>query len=68
MRNTKQYIYKTKYVLIQQFWTYTNAYIDIGSRCMYKGHFNRTVFIKAREAQSVQHQATNLKVVGSSPM
>ena len=33
---------------------------------MFKGHFNRTAFIKARVAQSVQRQATNLKVVGSS--
>ena len=34
---------------------------------MYNGHFNRTAFIKARVAQSLEHQATNLKVVGSSP-
>ena len=34
---------------------------------MSKGHFNKTAFIKARVAQSVQCQATNLKVVGSSP-
>ena len=33
---------------------------------MYKGHFYRTAFIKARVAQSIEHQATNLKVVGSS--
>ena len=49
--------------------TYTNEYIDIGSTCtsMFKGHFNRTTFTKARVAQSVEHQDTNLKVVGSSP-
>ena len=36
---------------------------------MFKGYFtcNRTSYIKARIAQSVQRQATNLKVVGSSP-
>ena len=33
---------------------------------MYKGHLNRAAFIKVRVAQSVEHQATNLKVVGSS--
>ena len=32
-----------------------------------KPYFNRTVFIKARVAQSVEHQARNLKCVGSSP-
>ena len=34
---------------------------------MHKGHFNRTAFIKTRVAQTVAHQATKLKVVGSSP-
>ena len=36
-------------------------------QCMYKSHFNGTAFIKARVAQSVEHRATNIKVVGSSP-
>ena len=35
--------------------------------CMFKGNSNRTVFIKARLAQSAEHRALNLKVVGSSP-
>ena len=30
--------------------------------------FNKTAFIKAREAQLVEHHASNLKVVGSSPI
>ena len=47
--------------------TYTNVYIGIGSSCLYKGNLDRTIFIKSREAQSVQHWTTNLKVVGSSP-
>ena len=34
---------------------------------MFKGHFNRAAFIKARVAQTVEHQDTHLKVVGSSP-
>ena len=34
---------------------------------MFKGSFNRTAFIIARLAQSVDHRATNLKVLGSSP-
>ena len=34
---------------------------------MYKGHLNKTVFIKARVTQSVEHHARNVKVVGSSP-
>ena len=33
---------------------------------MYKGHFKRAAFIKARVAQSVDHQARNLNVAGSS--
>ena len=33
---------------------------------MYKRDFNTTAFIKARIAQSVKHQARNLKVVCSS--
>ena len=33
---------------------------------MFKCHFNRTAFVKARVAQSVQREAANLKVVGSS--
>ena len=32
-----------------------------------QGHFNMIVFIKARVAQSGEHQAVYLKVVGSSP-
>ena len=35
---------------------------------MYKGHLNRTTFIKAPVAQSVEHRTSNLKVVGSSPI
>ena len=35
--------------------------------CMYKGHFNKTAFIKAPVAQMIAHQATKLKVVGLSP-
>ena len=34
---------------------------------MYKGHFDRTAFIKARVAQSVEHHARILKALGSSP-
>ena len=34
---------------------------------MYKRHINKTAFIKARVAQSVEHYARNLKVVSSSP-
>ena len=34
---------------------------------MYKVYFNRTAFIKARIVLSVEHQAGNIKVVGSSP-
>ena len=33
---------------------------------MYKGHFNRTAFIKARLVQSIEHRNKNPKVVGSS--
>ena len=33
---------------------------------IYKYHFNKTAFIKARVAQSVEHQARNLKDVGWS--
>ena len=35
---------------------------------MYKGHLNRTDFIKARVSQLVEDQATNLKVAGSNPI
>ena len=42
-------------------------YIGIGSTCIYKDHFNRSAFIKARVVQSEEHQATNLKEVSSSP-
>ena len=52
---------------IRHSWTYTNVYIGIRSTCMYKCHLNRTAFIKARVAHSVEHQVTNLKVVGSGP-
>ena len=34
---------------------------------MFKGNSNRTAFIKALLAQSVDHRATNLKDVCSSP-
>ena len=34
---------------------------------MYKGHANRIAFIKGRVAQTLEHHARNLKVVGSSP-
>ena len=54
-------MYKTKYAILHHSRTYTNIYIGIGSTCMYKCHFNRTPFIKAREAQSVEHQARNIK-------
>ena len=47
--------------------TYTNLYIGISSTCVFKGNFNRTPFINARLSQSVEHRATILKVVGSSP-
>ena len=33
---------------------------------MFKRNFNRTAFIKARLAQSAEHRATILKVVGSN--
>ena len=46
----------------------TNAYIDIGSACTYKGHLNRTAFIESRVAQSVENRNSNLKVVGLSPI
>ena len=45
--------------------TNTNVYIGIGSTCIFKGNYNRTTFIKVRFAQSVEHRATHLKVVGS---
>ena len=62
-------MYKTKYALLHLSRTYTNVYIGMGSTCMYKAHFNRTSFIKARVllAQSVEHQTTNLQVDGSKP-
>ena len=34
---------------------------------MYKSHFISIAFIKARVAQSDEHGATNVKVVGFSP-
>ena len=34
--------------------------------CMYIGHLNRIPFIKTRVALSVEHQTSNLRVVGSS--
>ena len=34
---------------------------------MYKGYINKTVFIKAQIAESVEHQTKSLKVVVSSP-
>ena len=34
---------------------------------MYKKHSNKTAFMKARVAQSVEHRVRNHKVVGSSP-
>ena len=34
---------------------------------MYKGYLKRTAFITARVVQLVEHQARNLKIVGSSP-
>ena len=43
----------------------TNVYISVGGAGLYKGHFNRTAFIKSRIAHTVEHQATYLKVVGS---
>ena len=48
-------MYKTKYALLHLSRTYTNVhvYICIGSTCMYKGHLNMTVFIKARLAQYI---------------
>ena len=66
MYNTNEYMYKTKYAVLHRSRTYTKAYIDIERTCMYKGHFKGTFFVKAWVAQSVQHQATNLKVVGLS--
>ena len=62
-----QYMHKTKYDVLHHPRTYSNVYIVIGSTCMYKGHLNRTAFVKARVAQSVEDQATNHKIVGSSP-
>ena len=41
--------------------------MGIESTYMYKGHLNRTPFIKACVAQSVEHPTSNLKVVGLSP-
>ena len=67
IRYTKQFMYKTKYAVLHHSGTYTNVYIGIGSTCMYKRHFNRIAFVKARVAQSVEHQARHFKVVGSSP-
>ena len=60
--NTKQYVYKIKYVLPHHAWTYTNVCIGIGSTCMYKGHWNSTTFIKARVAQSVYHQRIRTRI------
>ena len=60
--NTIQYMYRTN-----TFYFITNVYIVIGSACVYKRHFNKTAFFKVRVAQSVEQQARNLKVSGSSP-
>ena len=58
-------MYKTKYALLHHSRTDTNAYIGIGSTCMFKGNFDGTTIIKTRLAQSVEHWATNPKVVGN---
>ena len=34
---------------------------------MYIGHFYNSAFNKRREAQSVEHQTTDLRAVGSNP-
>ena len=65
--NTIQYMYKIKYAVCHHPRTYTNVYNGMGKTCMFKGHFNRTSFVKAWVSQSVEHQAKNLKIVGSSP-
>ena len=44
---------------------YTHVYIGLGRTL--KGHLNSTAFNKARVAQLVDHQTSNLMVVGSSP-
>ena len=43
-------------------------YPRIGGTCMYKSPFNSTAFVKARVAQSIEYRATNLNIVGSSPI
>ena len=63
--NTKQCMYKTKYVLLHHSRTYTNVYIGIGSTCMFKCNFNRTAFIKVRLAQSVEQRATISRLCSS---
>ena len=59
-------MYKTKYALLYHSLTYINVYIGIRSECTLNSKFNKTTFIKALLAQSVEHLATNLKVVGTS--
>ena len=50
-------MYKTKYAPLHHSRTYTNVYIGIRSTSMSKVIFkNGTAFIKARGAQSVEHQ------------
>ena len=60
-------MYKTKYAPLHHSRTYTNVHIGIGNTCMFKCNSNKRAFIKARLAHSVEHRATNLKVVDSSP-
>ena len=47
--------------------TYTNVYIGIRSKCMYKDHLNITAFNKVRVAQSEEHRTSDLRVMGSNP-
>ena len=68
--NTKQYVYKTKYAPLHSSRTYTNVYIYTlvsEVRVCIRAIENSTVFIKYRLSQLVEHQTSNLRVVGSNP-
>ena len=58
-------MHKTTYALLITI--FELVHIGIGSAFMYNSHFNRTAVMKAQVAQSVEHHAIDIKVVGSSP-
>ena len=60
-------MYTTTHALPHHSRTYTNVCIGIGSTCVFKVNFNKTVIIKSRLAQLVEHQALSPEVVGLTP-